>query len=84
LIIDDYSDRPWMTSRVRTASHGRVIWDDLRKGQRAHDWRLSGRSAVWLAAHPWAWTAVLSLLMQRRRSRARGAESAAASASDPG
>jgi glycosyltransferase involved in cell wall biosynthesis len=84
LIIADYSDRPWLTSRVRTASYGRVIWDDLRKGQRARDWRLAGRSALWLVTHPWAWTAVLRLLRQRRQSRVRGAESAAASASGPG
>jgi glycosyltransferase involved in cell wall biosynthesis len=77
-IIHDFSDRSWLTARVRTASYARIVWDDLRKGQRVRDWPLARRSAGWLATHPWAWTALLRLLRQRRRGRARGAESAAA------
>jgi glycosyltransferase involved in cell wall biosynthesis len=82
-IIEHYSDRPWLTSRVRTASYGRVMWDDLRKGQRKRDWPLVRRSAKWLATHPWAWTAVLRLLRGRRLSRVRGAERSVASAGQP-
>jgi glycosyltransferase involved in cell wall biosynthesis len=80
-IMAQYSDRPWLTRRVRTASYGRVIWDDLRKGQRNRDWMLAARSAKWLATHPLAWSAVLQLLRQRRRGRVRGANRVSAQVS---
>jgi glycosyltransferase involved in cell wall biosynthesis len=80
-IIDSFSDRSWMTARVRTASYARVVWDDLRNGQRNRDWTLVGRSAKWLVTHPLAWFAVVQLLRQRRLGRTRGAGHVSARAS---
>jgi hypothetical protein len=77
-ILNRYSDRPWLTSRVRSAAYGRVVWDDFRAAQRAREWPQAASRAFWLASHPPAWRAVALLLRQRRFGRDRGAAAKAA------
>lgn len=70
-ILQDYAERPWMSRGVRSGALSRVTWDDLRTAQRAHDAPSALRHAAWFASHPAASLALLRVLRQRARCRAR-------------
>ena len=82
-ILQDYSDRRWLTRGVRTGTHAVQAWDIGRAAQRAGDWRAVGQQAGWFLRHPDSLRAIAALLLHRRQSRGFLTDTAAESLTWP-
>ena len=71
-LFDTYSDRPWMTRRVRVGAETRIRWDDMRRAQATRSVAGVARHGGWLAAHPVTWRPLMTLLARRRLARKAG------------
>jgi len=71
-ILDDYAERPWMSTRLRDGALSRVIWDDLREAQAARQWGTVVHKGRWFLNRPHAVGALARVLHQRHRARRRG------------
>lgn len=72
-ILADHRQSPWMTRSLHDGAMARVVWDDFRSALRSSDRRRAIQHARWIAARPGAVKGLSSVLLQRRRVRARSA-----------
>ncbi|BEP13596.1 glycosyltransferase [Acidothermaceae bacterium B102] len=69
-ILDEYSDRRWLTPGVRLRSHTLHMWDSFRAAQSGHQWPEAVKQGSWFVRHPSTVPALAQLLLRRRQSRA--------------
>jgi glycosyltransferase involved in cell wall biosynthesis len=69
-ILDEYSDRPWLTPGVRLRSNTAHVWDSLRAAQSKRQWSPAIKQGAWFVQHPSAVPALAQLLLRRRQTRA--------------
>lgn len=69
-ILDEYSDRRWLTPGVRLRSNTQHVWDTLRAAQSGGQRSRVLQHGSWFLRHPTTVPALARLLLRRRRSRA--------------
>ncbi|HET9061174.1 MAG TPA: glycosyltransferase family A protein [Acidimicrobiales bacterium] len=72
MLFEKYSDRPWMTSRLREQAMAVNAWDDFQAARADGDKRAMLRAVAWLGRHPYSAMDVPRLWAYRRNLRRRG------------
>jgi glycosyltransferase involved in cell wall biosynthesis len=72
VLFEKYSDRPWMTNRLRDQAMAVNAWDDFQAARAEGDKEAVLRAAAWLGRHPYSAVDLPRLWAYRRNQRRRG------------